>query len=221
MIICNTKKFIYVHIPKCGGTTVSTVFESNLLPQDITLNLNPHKGWQKYIDVYQEKYGLHKHSTPGEIELAMKHEYFSQYFIFTFCRNPFARAYSAYTFTLKSDAIYRPNSTRYNEIKNMNFDQFISSRYVQNKEILPTMPQSKWLFSGGKVIHFFKLENINFELPRLVNKLWGKDMQSVPITNYSSSQDEWKKMSKRSENAIRELYADDFHILGYSNAIER
>jgi hypothetical protein len=86
MIICNSKKF---------------VLESQLLPQDITLNLNPNNGWEEYIKAYHNKFGLYKHSTAAEVAKAMKPSYLRRYYVFTFCRNPFARAYSAYKFTLR------------------------------------------------------------------------------------------------------------------------
>jgi hypothetical protein len=91
VIICNSKKFIFIHIPKCGGTTISNIFDARLLPQDVSLNLSPHTGWDKYLQKVLKKYGLHKHSTAAEIANAMTVDHFKEYFVFTFSRNPFAR----------------------------------------------------------------------------------------------------------------------------------
>lgn len=223
MIICNSKKFIYIHIPKCGGTTISSVLERNLLAQDITLNLNPHAGWQQFVDAYRKKFGLFKHSTAGEIAKAMTPEHFREYFVFTFCRNPFARAYSAYTFTLKSDARYRPQSGRYQEIRDMSFEEFLQSRYVQNREMLQTRMQSRWLRGTGKQVHAYKLENAGTALGELMARFYGKTGEGVdvPRKNSSTGVDEWKTMSSTAEDMIRSLYAEDFKAFGYPERIER
>lgn len=223
MIICNSKKFIYIHIPKCGGTTVSSVLERNLLPQDISLNLSPHSGWGEFINAYRKKFGLFKHSTAAEIERAMKPNHFKEYFTFTFCRNPFARAYSAYTFTLRSDARHRPDSERYRQIKNMSFEKFLQSKYVQNQELLQTKAQCHWLQGSGQKVHIYKLEDVGNALAGLAEYFYGENKKgfTVPRKNKSTQMDEWKSMSPKAEEIILGIYAKDFEILGYDNHIER
>ena len=223
MIISNSKKFIFIHIPKCGGTSVSSFFERRLLPQDITLNLNPHQGWEKYLEEFRNKFNLFKHSTALEIADAMGHEYFCKYHVFTFCRNPFSRAYSAFTFTKKADALYRPNSKRYQEIKDMNFEEFLSSEYMQDKKMLPAQPQINWVQKAPNRVHYHKLEEIESALGTLSETLYGARGidGSIPMTNFSSSEGEWKKMTGKSEELILELYDDDFVFFQYPRQIDR
>ena len=204
MIICNSKNFIFIHIPKNGGTSVSKCLERNLRPQDISLNPNFDDGWDKYAENYKKRFGLFKHSLARDVAKAMGPESFKGYYVFTFSRNPFARAYSAYTFTLRTDAKYRPNSERYREIKDMSFEEFLKSRYVQNHELLQTKLQSNWVNGSPKPVAIYRLEKV-----------------IVPKANAFNEPDAWKRMSPEAEEIIRALYAEDFMTFGYSDRIER
>lgn len=223
MIISNSRKFINVHIPKCGGTTTSNFFGRHLLPQDISLNLSPHEGWAEYIDAYQKKYQLFKHSKVNEIAAAMQPDFFKTYAIVSFVRNPFSRAFSAFTFTKKADAKYNTTSQRYLDMKDMDFDQFVESKYMQEREILPTQPQCSWLKNGHKQVEQFRLEDVEQNLAQLSKRFYGRDLaQKIPRANPSSSDpDAWRSMSLQAESVIRDLYADDFAFLDYENKIDR
>lgn len=218
MIISNSKKFVFIHIPKCGGTSVSNVLEKRLLPQDVTLNLNPHAGWSKYLDAFQEKYGLYKHSTAKEIAAAMTTQYYCDYYVFTFSRNPFSRAYSAFTFTKSADAKYRPDSERYKIIKDMNFEEFLRSEYMQEKKILPAKSQYAWIEGSPVPVEAYKLEEISEALPALFRRFYNEDLppSAVPRANFSSGIDEWQNISPEAAEIVRELYAEDFERFGYS-----
>lgn len=222
MIICNSKKFIYIHIPKCGGTTVSSALAKRLLPQDISLNLSPHEGWDKYLKKVKEKWGLHKHSTAAEIASAMKVDNFNDYCVFTFSRNPFSRAYSAFTFTLRADARWRPHSQRHQDMKNMDFDRFMISKYMQEKSMLQTQNQLDWIEGHRANVNFFKLEEIEWALPNLMQRFYsesGNSTAKLGRLNASSEPDDWRGMSKAAADEVRKLYADDFEYFGYSKEL--
>lgn len=223
MIISNSKKFINIHIPKCGGTTTSNFFGRHLRPQDITLNLSPHEGWEKYLDAYQKRFKLFKHSTADEIAAAVGPENFKEYAIIAFVRNPFSRAYSAFTFTKKADAKYQPTSERYFAMKDMSFDQFVESEYLQDRKILPARPQHNWLKNGHRKVEQFRLEDVESNLSLLSVRFYGRDLANkIPRANPSSSNpNEWRNMSTNAESVIRELYADDFAFMAYEDKIDR
>lgn len=99
MIISNTKNYIFIHIPKCAGTSV-------------TRSLAPHCGWKDQIlgstefgagieSAYKKKFGLEKHSTVRDVISTIGEEVWSEYFTFTFVRNPFSRIVSWYTYAEK------------------------------------------------------------------------------------------------------------------------
>lgn len=195
MIISNSQKYIFVHIPKSGGTTVSDSLSPHLLPQDISLAVHPHRGWKPFLDAYREKFGLHKHSTAKEIAGGLGKENFKGYHVFAFVRNPFARAYSAYTFTRKMDAIYRPESDRYKDIKDMNFTDFLKSKYVSERPILQAQPQIRWVFGAPKEITIYKLEDIDKSLGDILYRFHCiKNNAPAQRKNPSTNIDDWKRM---------------------------
>lgn len=223
MIICNSKKFIYIHIPKCGGTTVSSFFEQRLLPQDLSLNLSPYEGWDRYLEVMRKRFGLHKHASAAKIATVMTPKHFKEYFTFTFCRNPFSRAYSVFTFTKRADARHRPNSQRYKDIKDMSFEQFLDSVYMREKKGIAGRLQSDWIRDSPSPVKWFKLERVDQSLPRLAKRFYDEDIveQSLPRKNFSSGKDDWLGMSSDAEKKILELYSEDFDRFEYPRRLPR
>lgn len=218
MIISNSRNFIFVHIPKCGGTSVSSFLEKSLLPQDVTLNTNKKFDWDRYRTAYRERFGLFKHSTAKKIAKAIKPEYFKTYYVFTFTRNPFARAYSAFTFTKRADAVHRPESKRHNELKKMSFEDFLKSEYVQEKTLLQTKEQATWVQDAPGEVHPFKLEEIESAFTELSERFYGGKASPPQIQrrNVSSSNpNDWRRMSEKEADLIRELYAVDFNTFNY------
>lgn len=218
MIISNSRGYIFIHIPKCGGTTVSSLLERQLLPQDVSLNTNKQFEWERYKQAYKDRFGLFKHSKSKEISNAISPSNFSKYFIFTFTRNPFARAYSCFTFTKKTDAAHRPESKRYLEIKDMNFEEFLRSDYIQQKQLLASKDQNRWISGSASLVKTYKLEEINTIFPDIWHKLHGKNVPcpAIKIINKSSgSSSRWQQMSDKEAELCRELYANDFQAFDY------
>lgn len=216
MIISNSGKYIFIHIPKCGGTTASHHLGKHLRAQDVSLAMNPHEGWKPFLDNYQKRFGLNKHSSLREVVASVGMDAIAEYDVFTFVRNPFSRAYSAYTFTKRADARHRPNSTRYQVIKDLNFEEFLQCEYVVEKKMPQSRLQSDWIICQNIPIEIFKLEEISVQLPKLISKYHRSNISGeIPRQNKSSEEGEWKKMSKKAESLIVDLYKKDFERLRY------
>ena len=151
----------------------------------------------------------------------MGRENFKDYYAFTFCRNPFARAYSAYTFTKRADAKHRPDSERYQEIKDMDFDAFLGSKYMQEKMILQARSQIDWVTGAPKEVHAYKLEETEQNLKSLIARFYGKNaaVADPKRRNFSSSEGEWKNMSPNAASLIRKLYREDFDYFEYPDTL--
>ena len=94
-MISHKHKYIFIHIPKCGGTSC----ESYLLKNEGVIRPTH---LQKLSREYQRKYFLdHKKNQPhcfhSEVDIKLREKYFS----FTFVRNPFDRVVSEYKWNPK------------------------------------------------------------------------------------------------------------------------
>ena len=78
-MIYNNLKCIYIHIPKTGGMSIESILGSNLK------------------NIHQRPLSI-KHGYPSEWKYP---KYWKKYYKFTFVRNPWDRAVSAYYFNLK------------------------------------------------------------------------------------------------------------------------
>ena len=106
MVISHKHKFIFIHIPKCAGSTICYSLINNLYPKS-----SPHKGLFNQLDpniaeVFKvalnqgNSHELNQHSMFIDVKkfLDKKNLNIDDYFKFTFMRNPWARRVSQYQY---------------------------------------------------------------------------------------------------------------------------
>lgn len=131
MIISNSRNFIFIHVPKCAGSTVTSLLSSAVRWNDLELGVS--KFGEAIHPLYMARFGLWKHASAPEVRNIIGSDRFSQYFSFAFVRNPTARAVSFYTFVRKlhqsSQDEARANIEKWPATKAMlatgNFSEFI------------------------------------------------------------------------------------------------
>src|ERR1700733_3491931 len=96
MIISHSKRFIFVHIHKAGGTSVEQALDPFLAWNDLILGGSPLG--ERMQAPYKKKFGLSKHSAVSEIETVCGPRYLEEYFVFSLVRHPLARVCSIYNF---------------------------------------------------------------------------------------------------------------------------
>jgi hypothetical protein len=128
MIISHKNKFIFIHVPKTGGTSIVRALYPFLdVENDIIIGGHPdHEDGKDHIK--QSKGELHKHSTALEIKDAVGKETWDEYFIFAFVRNPFSRVVSMYEWWKQT--VWKGESKKKKEISNMSYEEFTSSEYI-------------------------------------------------------------------------------------------
>ena len=97
MIVSRGRSYIFVHIPKTGGTSLALALEGRAMKDDIMLGDTPKaaKRRRRVRDV--ETAGrLWKHSTLADIEGLVSREEIAGMFTFTLVRNPWDRVVSYY-----------------------------------------------------------------------------------------------------------------------------
>lgn len=96
MIICHSRKFIFVHIHKTGGTSIERALDPHLAWNDLILGGSPFG--EKIQQPYAKKFGLNKHSTVAEIERVCGRKLVENYYVFALVRHPLSRMCSMYNF---------------------------------------------------------------------------------------------------------------------------
>lgn len=99
MLIMPSLKMIFVHLPKCGGTSVEVAFDRICKWMDIAVGgtefgeiLQPH---------YSAKFGLDKHSTAKDIIDVLGEQVWDEYYSWALVRSPYSRMLSNYNYAAR------------------------------------------------------------------------------------------------------------------------
>ena len=126
MIISKSKNFIYIHLDKCGGTSIETALEPFLSWSDIIIGSSPF-GEKMYLAYQEKSNSLRKHSDFLEIKNFIGEDWNSMY-KFATVRNPEKRMISLY-FYVKDMIDYHIDSRSLKDITNV-------SGSIENKKEL-------------------------------------------------------------------------------------
>lgn len=96
MIISPARRFVFVHIPKTGGTALTLALEARAKADDILIGDTPKaQARKRRLAALKPAGRLWKHSTLADIEGVIPDD-LSDWFILTLVRNPWDRALSYY-----------------------------------------------------------------------------------------------------------------------------
>ena len=216
-IINNTKKVIFIHIPKAAGTSVAMFFSNYSRYCDLEVGAT-YLGEALQLEYYK-RFKLRKHSTVHEIQTVMGVERFAGYKTFVFVRNPYDRLFSAYKFLRKWSQWDGYDTFR----KYKSYAEFVESGEWKT-DMGPDqlfLPQVSWLRERGNgprigVDHVCKVENMNVEIDRVCGLL-GVDRKkggTIPKLNRITSCEK-NMLPAKFLKMIRLHYAIDFDFFGY------
>ena len=184
-IVSYTSNFLFFHIPKCGGTSISSLI-SELKSNDKSIKHTRYT-YQEAKKIFTEKGML---------------EWFNNANKFTIVRNPFKRMESLYKY-IKKHTDHHLNK----RIFNHNFTQFCYFiRNVGDKGIKTQFEHLENEF--GKIdetIKIFKIEELNNNLSDL-SDIIGKVITEIPITNVSKY---YFEKTIESDLIIKDVFSKD------------
>ncbi|MEO0390268.1 MAG: sulfotransferase family 2 domain-containing protein [Pseudomonadota bacterium] len=97
MIISPGRRYIFVHAPKTGGTSMALALEARAMKDDMMLGDTPKsRQRRRRLKDAATRGRLWKHSTLADIDGLLAPGLLEQMFVFTLVRNPWARMVSYY-----------------------------------------------------------------------------------------------------------------------------
>jgi len=99
MIISNDRRFIFIHIPKTGGESITETLSPYIPPTEIILNVIQPNEIVRYKD--SDSQILRKHSSALDVMDTVSADVWDSYFKFAFVRHPIDRAISFYGYCSK------------------------------------------------------------------------------------------------------------------------
>ena len=200
------KKFVFVHIPKNGGTSVSRVLRHYALPPHKylahwALRRMGHFGQKDPFNIHMD------HSTAQECRAILGPARYDDFFTFTVVRDPWRRLYSSYRYSRMVEG-----RTHYDEAMKYSFEDFVE--FLADNQ--PLAPQLGFVVdeTGQIMVDFVaKLERLDEDFAHVCAQIGIN--RSLPHKN-KSTRSRPEAITPRAVERIGQLYADDIAAFGYA-----
>ena len=158
MIISPGRRYIFVHIPKTGGTALALALEGRARADDILLGDTPKAQRRKHrLTGVQAAGRLWKHSTLADIDGLVSPDQIAQSYCFTLVRNPWDRLVSYYHW-LHGQGFDHP---AVDLAKGLAFSDFLN--HPQTRASLSAWPYGRYMRDAAGIERcaaFIRLENM-------------------------------------------------------------
>lgn len=212
MIVSPRRGYIFVHIPKTGGTAMALALEARARPDDILIGDTPKARRRRHrLAGVQTAGRLWKHSTLADIEGLIPREAFDRFLIFTLVRNPWDRVVSYYHW-LRVQSFAHPAVAR---ARALDFGGFL--RHPATLAELAAWPARRYVTDGaGQERHtlFIRLERLAEEIAPLEAHL-GFPLR-LSRSNESDRPRDWRPLYTDAEaELVGAALAEDAARFGY------
>lgn len=213
MIVSHRHRYIFVHIPKTGGTSLNLALEARVGRDDIILSDTPKgRNRRRRVRDAPARGRLWKHSTLADIEGLVDPAIFADYLLIAMVRNPWARAVSYHRW-LGQQGFANP---AVDLAKRLPFRDFLRQPLIRHQM---GVPARRYLTDGAGREYpalFLRLEHLDQDLPQLAERL-GFDPGPLPHANRSGQGGDWRAAYDGPSAAIiAEAAAEDIARFGYA-----
>ena len=208
-MISHDKKCIFIHIPKCGGTSVEDVIwpkEQGRTEEDL---------WMGFVSQFENKYqtGGLQHLLAWQVREEVGRDVFRTYYKFAFVRNPWDRVVSQFAYMQR-----RPDLMDYvGMTSNTEFKAYLE--LIRLKEHVQWMPQVQFLLDhdGSLLVdRIGRLESFNEDCAQIFDAL-GLTLDQLPGHANRSKRQAFQYYYSDIEavEVVADMFAEDISFLGY------
>ena len=208
-MISHDKKCIFIHIPKCGGTSVEDVIwpkEQGRTEDDL---------WMGFVSRFKNKYqtGGLQHLLAWQVREEVGSDVFSAYYKFAFVRNPWDRIVSQFAYMQQ-----RPDLMDFlGMTSGIEFKAYLE--LIRRKEHVQWMPQVRFLLDqdGSLLVdRIGRLESFNEDCAQIFEEL-GICSDCLPGHVNRSIRKAFCSYYPDCESIgmVADLFAEDIDFLGY------
>lgn len=203
-MISHRHRCIFVHIPRCGGSSVEAV----LWPRERTAS----DLWMGFVEPGRNRYqsGGLQHLTAQFIRQEVGDEIFYAYFTFAVVRNPFDKAVSQYAFLRR-----RPDLRALLGLSPAaGFKEYL--RAIGAVPHVQWMPQHAFIFEGDTlaVQRIVRFERFETEIGQIFTELG--ESAAVPRLHGSERLPLCEYYDDEAVDLVSRIYARDLDLLGYA-----
>ena len=205
-MISDEHKCIFVHIPRCAGSSIEDV----IWPGE----RSEKQLWMGFVSRFRNRYqtGGLQHLLAKQIRREVGRQRFESYFKFSVVRNPFDRLVSQFSYMRR-----RPDLRAFIGMdRAAPFDEYLQligqNRHVQWE------PQTSFLYDdeGALLVDFVaRFEDIEQDMARVIERL-GLDCDSLPNVNPIPRGPYQSYYTERSRRQVERMYREDLTQFQYA-----
>lgn len=213
MILSRGRRYIFIHIPKTGGTALTLALEARAMKDDVIVSDTPKGRARKRRLAGVEAAGrLWKHSTLADLRGLATDEEIAGFFTFTLVRNPWDRMVSYYHW-LRAQGFAHPAVAL---ARRTDFTAFLNAPETQ--AAISAHPYASYVTAAGgreRCDLYLRLEHFETDAAPLETHL-GFRPGALPRTNESARARDWRGYyADATAEIVARSCAQDISRFGY------
>ena len=213
MIISHGRRYIFVHIPKTGGTSLALALEAKAMKDDVLIGDTPKAvRRRKRVKALQAEGRLWKHTRLADIYGVVDQAQMEAYFVFTVVRNPWDRMVSYYHW-LREQRFAHPQVAL---AKAVDFSGFLND--ATTRAVLAQDGAARYVSDRDGVDRcdlYLRLEHLGADLARLEAGI-GVKLGDLPHENRSERAGYQGYYTAADRDLVGAVFAQDVARFGYA-----